>query len=113
MNSSLSDTDLTEAFKALSDPNRLALMKRLLERALSCCEADRPEECDMDPTCCAFGALAEELDIGKATVSHHLKELRRAGLIERLREGRRVYVRANIDRVEEIRQFLDARVQAA
>ncbi|WP_263789969.1 ArsR/SmtB family transcription factor [Salinibacter sp.] len=106
------DTDLAEAFKALSNPNRLALMERLLERAVSCTDAERPEECSMDPTCCGFAELAETLDIGKATVSHHLKELRRAGLIERLQEGRRVYVRANTDRLEDLRAFLDARVHA-
>ena len=106
------DTDLAEAFKALSNSNRVALMERLLERALSCSGADRPEECEMDPTCCGFAELANQLDIGKATVSHHLKELRRAGLIERIREGRRVYVRANRDRIEELRAFLDARTHA-
>lgn len=103
------DTDLAKAFKALSNPNRLTLMKRLLEDALSCSNTERPEDCEMDPTCCGFAELADELDIGKATVSHHLKELRHAGLVERIREGRRVYVRADTDRVEELRQFLDAR----
>ena len=106
------DTDLAEAFKALSNPNRLTLMKRLLEDALSCSNAERPEECEMDPTCCGFAELADELDVGKATVSHHLKELRRAGLVERIQEGRRVYVRANTERIEALRQFLDARTHA-
>ncbi|MFB6098743.1 MAG: ArsR/SmtB family transcription factor [Salinibacter sp.] len=106
------EANLAEAFKALSHPNRLAVMRRLLERSLSCAEAERPEQCEMDPTCCGFAELAEELDIGKATVSHHLKELRRAGLIERIQSGRRVYVRANMDRIEELRAFLDARVHA-
>lgn len=106
------DADLADAFKALSNPNRLALMKRLLEQSLSCSNAERPEDCEMDPTCCGFAELAEELDIGKATVSHHLKELRRAGLIERQREGRRVYVRANTDRIEELRKFLNAHAHA-
>ena len=104
--------DLAEAFKALGNPNRLALMRRVLDRSLSCSEAERPDDCEMDPTCCGFAELAEELDIGKATVSHHLKELRHAGLVERLREGRRVYVRANPDRVEELRGFLRARTHA-
>jgi ArsR family transcriptional regulator len=106
------DTDLAEAFKALAHPNRLALMERLLERAVSCSDAGQPEECDLDPSCCGFAELADQLHVGKATVSHHLKELRRAGLIERLQEGRRVYVRANRDRIKDLRAFLDARVHA-
>lgn len=103
--------DLNSAFKALGHPHRLAIVRRLLEQALSCCEADRPDDCTLDPTCCNFGTLADELDVGKATVSHHLKELERAGLVERLREGRRVYLRADLDRMETLRQFLDARRQ--
>ncbi|MFB6278209.1 MAG: ArsR/SmtB family transcription factor [Salinibacter sp.] len=106
------DADLTDAFKALSNPNRLALMERVLERALSCSDAERPGDCEMDPTCCGFAELADRLDVGKATVSHHLKELRRAGLVERIREGRRVYIRANTERLEELRAFLDARAHA-
>lgn len=106
------DEDLADAFKALGNPNRLALMRRVLERSLSCSDAERPENCEMDPTCCGFAELAEELDVGKATVSHHLKELRHAGLIERVRDGRRVYVRANVDRVDELRGFLRARAHA-
>lgn len=106
------DTVLAEAFKALGNPHRLALMRRLLEQSLSCSEADRPEDCGMDPTCCGFAELASELDLSKSTVSHHLKELRRSGLVERMQEGRRVYVRANRERVEKLREFLDARVHA-
>jgi ArsR family transcriptional regulator len=106
------DSDLTDAFKALGNPHRLAIMKQLLADVLSCSEADRPEECELDPTCCGFAALADDLDIGKATVSHHLKELRRANLVERIKDGRRVYVRANTDRIEELRRFLDAQLHA-
>ena len=102
-------SDLAAAFQALSSPSRLALMERLLRQALSCEEADRPEECGLDPTCCSFGDLAGELDLSKSTVSRHLKKLDRAGLVERIREGRRVYVRADVDRLEELRVFLDAR----
>lgn len=101
--------ELTTAFQALSNPHRLALMERLLRQALTCSEADRPADCAMDPTCCQFGDLAAELDLSKGSVSRHLKELDRAGLIERIREGRCVYVRANIERTDELRAFLDAR----
>ncbi|MEX0600375.1 MAG: metalloregulator ArsR/SmtB family transcription factor [Rhodothermales bacterium] len=101
------DNRLSDAFSALGHPHRLTIMRRLLEHALSCCEADRPEDCTLDPTCCNFGDFVDELEINKATVSHHLKALEQAGLIERIREGRRVFVRANLDRLDSLRQFLD------
>lgn len=106
------DRRLSDAFSALGHPHRLAIVRRLLENALSCCDADRPEDCALDPTCCNFGELVDELHINKATVSHHLKELQRAGLIERVRKGRRVYVRANLDGIDMLRRFLDARRHA-
>lgn len=84
-------------------------MQRLLDRALACEEASRPEDCSLDPTCCGFGELTADLDLTKGTVSRHLTELEQAGLIERRREGRRVYVRADVERIEELRTFLDAR----
>jgi DNA-binding transcriptional ArsR family regulator len=36
------------------------------------------------------GALGEQLDIAKSTLSHHLKELNQAGLIHMERKGKQV-----------------------
>lgn len=102
------DQRLSGAFSALGHPHRLKIMRLLLENALSCCEADRPEDCTLDPTCCNFGDFVEVLGIKKATVSHHVKELEQAGLIERIRTGRQVYVRARLEGMELLRRFLDA-----
>lgn len=102
--------DLSQAFKALGHPHRLALIQRLIDEAMSC---DPPVEgeCTLDPACCDFGELAEEIGVGKPTVSHHLKVLRQAGLVHRVQEGRRVHCRINRDRLAELRAFLslDAR----
>lgn len=97
--------DLSAAFKALGHPHRLAIVRRLLDEALAC-EAPTADCCELDPACCDFSALAEDLEVGKPTVSHHLKALQQAGLIERLRDGRRVYCRINEERLEELREFL-------
>lgn len=97
--------DLSAAFKALGHPHRLAIVRRLLDEALAC-EAPSAQSCEFDAACCDFSALADDLDVGKPTVSHHLKALRQAGLIERLRDGRRVYCRINEERLEELRAFL-------
>lgn len=100
--------DISRAFKALGHPHRLAVIERLLQRSLACCASERPDDCSLDPTCCNFGDLAREMNVSQGTVSHHLKELERAGLIERMRKGRRVYVRANRQRIEQLRDFLNA-----
>lgn len=97
--------DLSTAFKALGHPHRLAIVRRLLDEALAC-DAPSPGACRPGSDCCDFSTLAEELDVGKPTVSHHLKELRQAGLIERLQDGRRVYCRINEVRLEDLRAFL-------
>lgn len=100
---------MSAAFKALGQRHRLEIVRRLLERSLSCCDAERTADCTLDPTCCNFGELADELAIDKATVSHHLKELEHAGIVERIRNGRRVYVRLNLKAIESLRAFLDPR----
>lgn len=104
--------DLSSAFKALGHPHRLAIIRRLLDEALAC-EAPSAEDCELDPACFDFSALADDLDVGKPTVSHHLKVLQQADLIERFRDGRRVYCRINEERLEELREFLATSPQLA
>lgn len=98
--------DLSQAFKALGHPHRLALVRRLIEQVMTC-DVSSEEACSLDPACCDFAELAEEIGVGKPTVSHHLKVLRQADLIERVQEGRRVHCRINTDRLEELRSFLE------
>ena len=100
--------DLSRAFKALSHPHRLAIVRRLIGEALGC-DASSPESCTLDAACCDFSTFVDELAIGKSTVSHHLKELADAGLVERFRDGRRVYCRINEERLAELRAFLETR----
>jgi DNA-binding transcriptional ArsR family regulator len=72
---------MPEAFKALSHPHRLAIFLRLAR----CCQR---HDCDVDE--CArlcVGELGKGLGIGGPTVSHHLKELTRAGLIQTRKIG--------------------------
>ena len=61
----------TALFKALSDPRRYELLERVARsRCLSCTDA------------------RESLPISPATLSHHIKELETAGLIDIRREGK-------------------------
>lgn len=69
------------AFKALAHPHRLAIFLRLAR----CCQKHGcgPAECAR----LCVGDLGRGLGIGQPTVSHHLKELTRAGLIRTCRAG--------------------------
>ncbi|MBW1956514.1 MAG: helix-turn-helix transcriptional regulator [Deltaproteobacteria bacterium] len=70
-----------EIFKALSNPNRLKIFLRLI----TCCPPGTIM--NIDPDHCEKGcACVGEL----STLSHHIKELRRAGLIRMQRRGQKV-----------------------
>ena len=79
----MSPDDVAEIFKALSNPHRLNVFLRLA----ACC---RPGDACTDGMRACVGDLARGLDIAPSTVSHHLKELRRSGLIHMERSGQNV-----------------------
>jgi ArsR family transcriptional regulator, arsenate/arsenite/antimonite-responsive transcriptional repressor len=66
---------LAAQFKALSDPTRLAIVNQLAS-AEECCV------CNLEP-----------LGLSQPTISHHLKILREAGLVESTRRGTWAYYR--------------------
>jgi ArsR family transcriptional regulator len=63
-------------FQALADPTRLAIVREL---------AGAPEVCACDFTTCC--------DVRQPTVSHHLRVLREAGVVETERRGTWIYYR--------------------
>ena len=88
-------------FAALSNPHRLELFKRLA----SCCVTAR--SCDADQESCrCVGDLTDGIDIAPSTASHHLKELRRAGLIRTRRRGRLVECWVDPKILDELASFL-------
>ncbi|MFE5402114.1 ArsR/SmtB family transcription factor [Streptomyces sp. NPDC056580] len=70
--------ELARVFKALGDPVRLRLLSMIASRA-----GGEVCVCDLTP---AF-------DLSQPTISHHLKLLRQAGLIDSERRGTWVYYR--------------------
>ena len=78
--------------KALADPARVKLMSLLLT-------ARAGEE--------NGGDLAEAIGLTESTVSHHLSQLRRAGLVESERRGMNVYHRARRDALAALCLVLD------
>ena len=80
--------------KALGDPVRVQLMSMLLaEPETGVCTCD----------------LAPAVELSEATVSHHLKQLREAGLVEGTRKGTNVYYRPQPDALEALCRVLDPR----
>ena len=98
--------DPSDAFRALGHPHRIAIVKELRKRALSCCEAERAEDCALDPASCNVGTLADAIPCAPSTLSHHLKELERSGIIERVREGRQLFCRLNQEILVQLACFL-------
>lgn len=74
-----------EVFKALSNSNRLHIFLRLV----SCCPPGTKCISDAAGRRCV-GELGQDLEIDASTVSHHLKELRRSGLIRMERRGKKI-----------------------
>jgi ArsR family transcriptional regulator len=84
------EADLLAArFKALADPARVAILNRL---------AAADEVC-----VCTF---VDALDIAQPTVSHHLKVLRDAGLVESTRRGTWAFYRLVPEAVDALREAL-------
>src|SRR5919109_3895411 len=82
-------TSLAERFKALADPTRVAIVNRL---------AGADEVC-----VCVFVA---ELGLSQPTISHHLRVLREAGLVEARRRGTWAYYRLVPEAVSDLARAL-------
>jgi ArsR family transcriptional regulator, arsenate/arsenite/antimonite-responsive transcriptional repressor len=82
-----------ELFKALCDPNRIAILVRLAE----CC---RP---------CSVSEIAACCPVNISVVSRHLTTLRDAGILEAEKRGRHVYYSVATPRlVQSLRAIADA-----
>lgn len=85
------------AFKALANPHRLQIFNLLS----NCCEPGTVCSTDEALSCCV-GDLAPKLEIAASTLSHHLKELNRAGLIDMRREGKQIFCSVNPGMLQDI-----------
>ena len=95
---------ISRAFGALSNPNRARMFQQLRNKELEC--DDGGQGCSFSDRCCNVGELASTLEITPATVSHHLKELSRAGLVMATRRGRFIYCSVNEQAVARLDAFL-------
>lgn len=93
------DTDqaakLAPMFKALGDPVRLRLLSLIAAadaRSRGAAEVSTNGGAGADGAVCVC-ELTGSFDLSAPTISHHLKVLRRAGLVESRRQGTWVYYR--------------------
>jgi ArsR family transcriptional regulator len=80
---------LAARFKALADPTRVAIVNRL---------AGTEEVCVCE--------LVDEFELSQPTISHHLRLLRQAGLVEAERRGTWAYYRLVPASIDELRVAL-------
>jgi ArsR family transcriptional regulator len=67
----LTDEQTQAIARAVADPRRFAILQQIARHEITPC-----------------GALVEQQDISPATISHHMKELADAGLVDIQRKGR-------------------------
>jgi ArsR family transcriptional regulator len=91
---------MAEAFKALSNPNRLKIFQQLL----SCCTPGTVFSAEQAAKHCV-GDLGNGLNIAPSTLSHHIKELSRAGLIQMERRGQHVDCWVDTETVKNLKHF--------
>ena len=89
----LTDEQFIAIAKALADPRRMALLEAISDK----------RECP-----CQY--LRREFPVSKATLSHHLKELVRAGLVDARREGQFLHCEIRSDTLETYSKDLMRRV---
>ena len=89
----MSDEAFLRIAKALADPSRMSILERIAAEGDVLC-AD----------------IAGAFPIAQATMSHHLKELREAGLIETEKEGKCVRLRLRRGAIEAYRLELARRI---
>lgn len=83
--------DLAATFKALGDPVRLRLLSLI---------ASRPEVCVCE--------LTPAFELSQPTISHHLKLLRQAGLVDSERRGTWVYYRVRPETTDRMAAVLSS-----
>ena len=85
----MDDQQLVRIAKALADGTRLGILRTVSRRGELCC-----------------GEVARAFDVTQATVSHHLKVLSDARLIENRREGQFIRLKAVRKTLDEFRKAL-------
>lgn len=79
---------LNLAFKALNDPTRREILELLKKRVMTA------------------GEIVERFEISGPSISHHLDLLKRAGLIEGIKEGQYIQYSLNMTVLDDIMKWM-------
>lgn len=81
--------NISETAKALSDPNRIKILEMLIPGELCACK------------------ILERFEITQPTLSHHMKILSSAGLVEAHRDGKWMHYTIRRENFEKFSKMLD------
>ena len=93
---SLDYTEMAGKFKALSNPIRLKIFMELTR----CCAPG--DVCEVQR---CIGDLAGLVDVAPSTLSHHMKELNRAGLVDMQRSGKNILCKVDVKVLEALSDY--------
>jgi ArsR family transcriptional regulator len=79
---------MNTVFKALNDPTRRKILELLRKKDLTA------------------GEIADQFNISKPSISHHLDLLRQAGLVISVKEGQFIYYSLNVTVMDEILKWI-------
>ena len=82
------EVDLNSIFKALNDPTRREILELLKEKDLTA------------------GEIADQFNISKPSISHHLDLLRQAGLVVSVKEGQFIFYSLNTTVMDEMLKWI-------
>ena len=92
------EVDLARVFRALSDPTRLAIYQAIRSGGGGVYSPEQLES--------SISGIAARFSVSLSTVSHHIKELRNAGLVRCDKRGQTVYCSPNLEMAEVVARFL-------
>ncbi len=94
-------------FKALSNPHRLEIFVKLASAGgdTACCTVKGEKLELINGPCACVGDLGKGLGLAPSTVSHHIKELRLAGLITLERQGQNIFCHVEPETLRELSEF--------
>ena len=78
-----------DIFQAVADPTRRAILLLLASQTITA------------------GAIAENFDNARSTISKHIQILTECGLVDSNQQGREIYYEINIERMKEIDIWMD------